>query len=70
MKRDYNIGDIITLRGRQYEVRSQREFYGAGSYCRHCAFSTGAYCKLRSLYEHFLIDCSNKRVYFKKVWVK
>lgn len=37
MKRDYNIGDIITLRGKQYEVRSQKEFDGeATSYCGHC----------------------------------
>ena len=70
MKRDYNIGDIITLRGGQYEVRPQREFYGMESYCKHCAFSIGWCCKLRSLYEHFLIDCSKKHVYFKKVCVK
>lgn len=67
MRRDYNIGDIITLRGKQYEVRSQREFNGeATGYCDHCAFSDGMYCILRSLYHHFLIDCSNKEAYFKK----
>ena len=68
MKRDYNIGNIITLRGRQYEVRPQSEFYGwATSYCRHCAFNARGYCKLRRRYEHFLIDCSQKHVYFKRV---
>jgi hypothetical protein len=68
MRRNYNIGDIITLRGRQYEVRSQREFDGeATSYCRHCAFSDGFYCNLRSCYAHFLIDCSEKAAYFKRI---
>lgn len=68
MKRNYNIGDIITLRGKQYEVRPQEDFDGeATSYCQHCAFSDGMYCNLRSLYDHFLIDCSNKRVYFKRI---
>ena len=68
MKRDYNIGDIITLRGKQYEVRPQMEFNGeAASYCCHCAFCDGMYCILRSLYDHFLIDCSNKEAYFKRV---
>jgi hypothetical protein len=68
MKRTYNIGDIITLRGKQYEVRSQREFDGeATSYCRQCAFSDGMYCILRSYYDHFLIDCSEKGVYFKRI---
>lgn len=68
MRRDYNIGDIITLRGKQYEVRSQRDFDGeATSYCRQCAFSDGMYCNLRSLYDHFLIDCSNKGAYFKRI---
>lgn len=70
MKRDYNIGDIITLRGRQYEVKPQSDIYGRDHYCWHCAFSAGSWCKLRSIYEHFLPDCSNKRVYFKKVCVK
>lgn len=68
MRRDYNIGDIITLRGKQYEVRSQNDFGGeATGYCRHCAFSDGFYCSLRSYYDHFLIDCSEKKAYFKKV---
>jgi hypothetical protein len=68
MKRTYNIGDIITLRGKQYEVRSQREFDGeATSYCRQCAFSDGMYCILRSYYDHFLIDCREKGVYFKRI---
>lgn len=68
MRRDYNIGDIITLRGKQYEVRSQREFNGeATGYCEHCAFSDGMYCILRSRYDHFLIDCSHKEAYFKKI---
>lgn len=68
MKRDYNIGDIITLRGKQYEVRSQREFDGeAMNYCYNCAFRDGMFCILRSLYDHFLVDCSEKEAYFKKV---
>ena len=68
MKRDYNIGDIITLRGRQYEVRSQSDFGGAATgYCRHCAFSDGFYCNLRSRYAHFLIDCREKAAYFKRI---
>ena len=68
MKRDYNIGDIITLRGKQYEVRSQEDFDdGVTSYCSQCAFVDGMYCNLRSLYDHFLVDCSNKRAYFKRI---
>lgn len=68
MKRDYNIGDIITLRGIQYEVKSQKDFNGeATGYCQHCAFKDGMYCILRSLYGHFLIDCYNKGAYFKKI---
>lgn len=68
MKRDYNIGDIITIRGKQYEVRSQREFNGeASGYCLYCAFNDGMYCNLRSLYNHFLTDCSDKEAYFKRI---
>lgn len=69
MKRDYDIGDIITIRGRQYEVRPRSDFDSWG-FCYHCGFLDRkklGYCALRKFYSHFLLDCSNKKVYFKRV---
>lgn len=66
MKRDYNIGDIITLRGRNYEVRSQDD-YPMGNFCSHCGFVDGIYCNLGRYYSHFLNDCSVQNVYFKRI---
>lgn len=67
MQRQYKIGDIITVRGRRYEVRSQRE-YPYFDYCDHCAFGINKkHCILRLRYRHFLEDCSSVRAYFKKV---
>lgn len=69
MKRDYNIGDIITIRGRQYEVRPRSEF-GSWGFCYHCAFlerKNMDYCILRKFYSHFLKDCSDKNAYFKRI---
>jgi hypothetical protein len=63
MKRDYNIGDIITLRGRNYEVRSQDD-YPTWGFCNCCGFEDGMYCNLRRYYSHFLKDCSEKKVCF------
>lgn len=66
MQRQYKIGDIITVRGRKYEVRDQREYFI--SYCSHCAFGKGRYrCILRSCYRHFLEDCTNVGAYFKRI---
>lgn len=67
MKRTYNIGDIITVRGKKYEVRSQRE-YPYFNYCDHCVFGQNYdRCVLRACYRHFLEDCSSVRAYFRKV---
>lgn len=67
MKRVYNIGDIITVRGIRYEVRNQREYPNFG-YCDHCGFGINKkHCVLRYHYSHFLEDCSSIRAYFKKV---
>ena len=69
MIRHYNIGDIITVRGRQYEVRPRSD-YGPFEFCGHCAFidrKTGGYCNLRRFYRHFLLDCSLIEAYFKRV---
>ena len=69
MKRDYNIGDIITIRGRQYEVRPRSDF-GPFEFCGHCALRDSkrwGHCNLRRCYSHFLLDCRNKGVYFKRV---
>lgn len=67
MKRTYNIGDVITVRGVKYEVRSQRE-YPFFNYCDHCSFRKDYNrCVLRACYRHFLADCSSVRAYFKKV---
>lgn len=70
MKRDYNIGDIITVRGRQYEVRPRSD-YGPFEFCGHCAFMDSknyGYCNIRRFYRHFLLDCSKKGVYFKRIY--
>lgn len=67
MKRAYNIGDIITVRGIRYEVRRQGE-YPFFNYCDHCAFGINKkHCILRLRYRHFLEDCSSVRAYFKRV---
>jgi hypothetical protein len=67
MKRTYNIGDIITVRGIRYEVRSQRE-HPFFDYCDHCGFGINKeHCILRLCYRHFLEDCSSVRAYFKRV---
>ena len=67
MKRTYNIGDIITVRGIRYEVRSQRE-YSCFDYCNHCAFGKDHNrCALRAYYCHFLEDCSSANAYFKRI---
>jgi hypothetical protein len=67
MKRAYNIGDIITVRGIRYEVRNQREYPNFG-YCDHCVFGKNYdHCVLRTRYNHFLEDCSSVRAYFKRV---
>ena len=68
MQRQYKIGDIITIRGRKYEVRPRSDF-GPFEYCGHCAFIDKKLvkCKLRKFYRHFLNDCTDKSVYFKRV---
>lgn len=70
MRRDYDIGDIITIRGRQYEVRPRSDFDSLG-FCYHCAFLNRkgimSYCALKKFYSHFLLNCSNKDVYFKRI---
>ena len=67
MKRVYKIGDIITIRGVKYEVRSQRE-HPYFDYCDHCVFGKNhEHCGLRFYYSHFLEDCSSVRAYFRKV---
>ena len=67
MQRQYKIGDIITVRGKKYEVRSQRE-YPYFDYCDHCSFGVNKkHCVLRLYYRHFLEDCSSVRAYFKRV---
>jgi hypothetical protein len=69
MKRDYNIGDMITLRGRQYEVRPRSD-YGPFEFCDHCALrdpKRRGRCNLRRCYSHFLLDCRYKSAYFKRV---
>lgn len=67
MKRAYNIGDIITVRGIRYEVRNQRE-YPNFDYCDHCGFGVNKKrCILRCYYSHFLEDCRSVRAYFKRV---
>ena len=69
MQRQYKIGDIITVRGIRYEVRSQREYPFFG-YCDHCGFGINKeHCILRLRYRHFLEDCSSVRAYFKRVWI-
>ena len=69
MRRQYNIGDVITVRGRQYEVRPRSD-YGPYEFCGHCAFidrKNFGYCNIRRFYRDFLDDFSNKRVYFKRI---
>ena len=66
MKRQYKIGDVITVRGRKYEVRDQRDWFI--SYCDHCAFAIDrSYCGLRRYYSHFLEDCGSVNAYFTRV---
>lgn len=69
MKRNYNVGDIITIRGKQYKVRPRSDF-GPFEFCYHCAFIDRkkiGYCTLRKFYRHFLDDCSTKGIYFKRI---